>query len=255
MSTTSIDWAINPDGTRGKSWNPITGCTKVSEGCRNCYAERMARRLAGRCGYPQAPHHFDVTFHPDRLEEPLRWKKPSVIFTCSMSDLGHTDINIPDAERVWKVMNDASWHTFLVLTKRPMELGGLLHWWGYVPPDHVWLGVSVESPEYILRIRTLLQTSGAYKWVSLEPLLEWVDIRPWIDGLGWLVLGCESGPRRRPMQLEWAMDVVRQCADAGVPCFVKQIEVTVNGKCTVSHDPAEWPEALRVRQLPWVVGG
>jgi protein gp37 len=248
MNKTKIEWTE-------RTWNPITGCSKISEGCAHCYAERMAHRLRGRYGYP-SDYPFRVTFHPDRLTEPLRWKKPTTIFVCSMGDIGHPDINEPDAKRVWKVMEEASWHRFLVLTKRPAELGGLLHWWRYRPSNHIWLGTTCENQwRADERIPELLATFAVHRWVSLEPLLEPIDITNYLtnasgfasDALMGIVVGCESGPRRRPMQLEWAEDIVRQCREAQVPCFVKQLPI--NGR--VSHDPAEWPEALRVRQLPW----
>ena len=249
MAKSKIEWTE-------RTWNPITGCSKISEGCAHCYAERMAHRLRGRYGYP-SDDPFRVTFHPDRLTEPLRWKKPSTIFVCSMSDICHPDINAPDAARVWRVMQYASWHRFLVLTKRPAEVGGLLSWCGYALRHHIWFGVTCENQQRVdERIPILLRTPVRHTWASFEPLLGPIDASNYLrnasgfasDSLMWAVIGCESGPRRRPMRLEWAEDIVHQCREAQVPCFVKQLPI--NGK--VSHNPAEWPEALRVRQLPWV---
>jgi len=196
---TKIEWA-------DETWNPITGCTKVSEGCRNCYAERMARRLAGRYGYPEAPRHFDVTVHEDKIEQPLRWKKPRRVFVCSMGDLFHPGLDIIDSTArrdVFTVMALAHRHTFLLLTKRPEvarltltdELGDSVRW-AAMPGDglafpeladwrerpfrwplpNVLLGVTVESQAYTWRIGELLKIPAAGHFVSLEPLLGPVDL-------------------------------------------------------------------------------
>jgi protein gp37 len=185
---TKIEWAE-------ESWNPVTGCTPVSEGCRNCYARRMARRLAGRCGYPEAPHHFGVTLHPDRLEQPLRWKKPRVIFACSMGDLFHEDV--PDAfvAEIWMRMALAERHTFLVLTKRPERMEEFVRgfeaewsddraetWREFKSPlPSVWLGVSIENQKTAdERVPPLLQTPAAVRFVSCEPLLGPVNLSPYL---------------------------------------------------------------------------
>ena len=253
--TTGIEWT-------DETWNPVTGCTKISEGCRNCYAERMARRLAGRCGYPEAPHHFDVTLHPDKLDQPLRWKKPRRVFVCSMGDLFHEDVPLSAIAQVFGAMEDTQRHTFQVLTKRPdrmMEYAGKWWWWMYgdwgLP--NVWIGVSTENQEQAdRRIPDLLQTPAAVRFVSVEPMLSPMNLafdgRPGmgrpdhLQALSWVIIGCESGPNRRPMKLEWALDLVRQCDAAGVATFVKQIPI--NGR--VSHDPTEWPAELQRREYP-----
>lgn len=187
-----------------ETWNPISGCTKVSPGCKNCYAERMARRLAGRYGYPEQPHHFDVTLHPDKLDLPLRWKKPRMVFPCSMSDLFHKDVPTEYIARVWTVMACSSKHTFQVLTKRPKRIAEFLNgcgeWEGWIthngqppkvyggtgimvgdddrwPLPNVWLGVSVENQAAAdERIPLLLQTPAAVRFVSCEPLLGEIDL-------------------------------------------------------------------------------
>lgn len=249
-----------------ETWNPVTGCTKISPGCANCYAERMAKRLAGRYGYP-ADDPFRVTMHPDRLEQPLRWTNPRRVFVCSMGDLFHPDICGFDLSIIFNIMRRTPAHTYQVLTKR----ADLMYLWckDDHAPDNVWLGVTAENQEWAdKRIPDLLGAPAAIRFVSVEPMLGPVELcqigHPghdynaltgfWCDGmdegytakLDWVIIGCESGPNRRPMQLEWAIDLVAQCRSAGVACFVKQIPV--NGK--VSKDPDEWPEVLRVREYP-----
>ena len=237
--TTRIEWVARP-GTTPESWNPITGCTKVSQGCRNCYAERMARRLAGRFGYPEVPHHFDVTLHPDKLDDPLHWRKPRTVFVCSMSDLFHEDV--PD-EFIWRVIEkcyEAEQHTFQILTKRPQRALDILTrsaWWNNDTPQNIWLGVTAENQKQAdLRIPILLQIPAAVRFVSCEPLLGSVDLWPCLDPqhfepiyydrsnptLDWVIVGGESGPGARPMHPQWARDIRDQCQAAGVPFFMKQ---------------------------------
>jgi protein gp37 len=223
---TKIEWADSV-------WNPVTGCTKVSEGCRNCYAERMATRLAGRAGYP-VEHPFAVTLHPDRLNEPLRWRKPRRIFVCSMSDLFHPDVPDDFILTVWNRMACSAWHTYQVLTKRPERAVELLG--PFFPLPHVWLGVSVEDqPTADERIPHLLRCPAAVRFVSYEPPLGPVDfLRPeawWLgrptqahgmhQGLDWAIAGGESGPKARPAHPDWFRSVRDQCQAAGVPFFFK----------------------------------
>ena len=211
MATTKIEWT---DAT----WNPVTGCSKVSPGCKHCYAERMSRRLHA-AGMPKYRNGFAVTTHPDTLEIPLGWRKPRAIFVNSMSDLFHAAV--PDAfiRQVFAVMEQAHWHRYQVLTKRPervVELNDLLPW-----PAQVWLGVSVESAPYVHRIDSLRETAAAVKFLSLEPLLGPLPNLN-LDGINWVIVGGESGPGARPMQKEWAQDIRDQCRDAGVPFHFKQ---------------------------------
>lgn len=279
--STKIEWT-------NETWNPVTGCTKISPGCKNCYAERMARRLAGRYGYPEAPHHFDVTLQPDRLDQPKRWKKPRRVFVCSMGDLFHEDAD-DFLYDVWKAMLAADWHTFQILTKRPDWMADYLSmcyeiFWEIKPPSHIWLGTTTEDQKRANeRIPALLHAPAPVRFVSVEPMLGPVNLsesmhrHEAIDKtspsgkqlwrciqcgeetpapckwpyhqcrtLDWVIIGCESGPGRRFMAWEWAIDLVEQCKVAGVPVFVKQIEV----KGKVSHDMSEWPEELRVREYP-----
>ena len=236
---TRIEWVRNADKSQGKTWNPITGCSAVSEGCRNCYARRMARRLAGRHGYPEYPHHFDVTLRPDRLDEPLRRKKPTTYFVCSMSDLFHPGIPPWFVCEVWQVMRECPQHLFQILTKRPKRMLRLIktyiadHEFGIEPLPNVYLGVSCENQATAdERIPLLLRTPAAVRFVSVEPMLAAIDIRAYLPGtegrgeyccgLDWVIVGGESGPGARPMHPDWARSLRDQCQEAGVPYFYKQ---------------------------------
>lgn len=230
-----------------RSWNPVTGCSPISEGCENCWAAGMAKRLAGRAGYP-ADDPFKVTFHPERLADPVHWRKPQDIFVCCMGDLFHGDVKTDWRLAVWRIMERATRHRFHVLTKRPENLLHFLDENGkpWALP-YIWLGVTAENQRrFNERVPLLLQVPAAHRYVSLEPLLGPIEMADSVRRLNWVIVGCESGPGRRPCEVEWIIDIVRQCKAAGVPCFVKQVEV--NGR--VSHDPAEWPESLRVREKP-----
>lgn len=239
-----------------RTWNPVTGCTKVSAGCQNCYAERMAKRLAGRYGYPDAPNQFDVTLHEDKLKEPLRWKKPQRIFVCSMGDLFHEGVPFDFVGSVFGIMS-ASQHTFLILTKRPDRMREFMRGWSWVGQTGVYIqkniqfGVSISNQDDADRIiPILLDTPAAVRFVSYEPTLGPVDFSRWLtcwvcsgsgDGEGgecpvcygtgtdaqisWLIAGCESGPNRRPCDIDWIRDVRDQCVAADIPFFLKQLEV------------------------------
>ncbi len=211
MKKTSIEWTES-------TWNPVTGCTKISPGCKHCYAERMALRLQ-MMGQPNYANGFNLTLHEHILALPLSWKKPQMIFVNSMSDLFHEQVPIKFILRVFEVMRGASWHTFQVLTKRSARLQQLdpdIDW-----PANVWMGVSVESERYTFRIDHLRQTRAHIKFLSLEPLLRplpRLDLR----GIQWVIVGGESGPGARPMQKEWVTDIRDQCLAAGVAFFFKQ---------------------------------
>ncbi len=249
---TEIEWAE-------ETWNPITGCTPVSPGCANCYARRMAQRLKGRYGYPK-DEPFRVTLHPDRMAEPLKWRKPRRVFVCSMGDLFHPDVSVNWWADVFKVMCECPQHTFQLLTKRPE--GALFLRRGYRAPPNIWWGVTAENQEWAdKRIPVLLAIPAAVRFVSFEPLLGPVDLRLEhhaakrigprafvIDKapLDWCIVGCETGPGRRPCPLKWVRHVVDQCAEMSVPVFVKKLEI--DGKVTGDMD--KWPEDLRVRQFP-----
>lgn len=200
------------------TWNPLTGCTKVSPGCKHCYAERMALRLQAM-GQPNYVNGFKLTMHERMLEVPLRWKKPRMIFVSSMSDLFHQDAPLEFIQKVFKVMRRTSWHTFQVLTKRSrrlLELDPEINW-----PANVWMGVSVENKDYTFRIDHLRQTGALVKFLSLEPLLgPLADLD--LHGINWVIVGGESGPGARPLAKEWVVDIKDQCLAAHVPFFFKQ---------------------------------
>ena len=207
----SIEWTE-------ATWNPVTGCTKVSPGCKHCYAERMAKRLKAM-GVERYRDGFKVTLQSDLVDLPLRWRKPRVIFVNSMSDLFHA--NVPDSFvfDVFQTMESAHWHTFQVLTKRSdrlPEIAPLLPW-----PKNVWLGVSVESERYVNRIAGLVQVPAAVRFLSLEPLLGPLPDLP-LDGIHWVIAGGESGPGARPMDEAWVLDIREQCVTANIPFFFKQ---------------------------------
>jgi len=200
------------------TWNPVTGCTKISAGCRNCHAERMARRLQAM-GQPNYRNGFRVTLHPHMLELPLRWKQPRTIFVNLMSDLFHKDVPFDFIARVFDVMCRAPQHRFQILTKRAERLEALsarLSW-----PDNVWVGVTVENSECAFRIQHLRQTDAAIKFISFEPLLGPIsDIS--LEGIDWVIVGGESGPGARPMRREWGTNVRDRCLAARIPFFFKQ---------------------------------
>lgn len=217
------------------TWNVVTGCTKVSEGCRNCYAETMASRFWGDRKFT------DVRIHPERLKQPLDWKKPARVFVNSMSDLFHKDIPFEFIDEVFHIMRVADRHTFLILTKRPDIMLKFIDWqkkntvrfdWRSAHKN-IWLGVSVENQKTAdERIPLLLQTPAAVRFVSCEPLLGEIDLKGWIykngmwvDGqkrIDWVIVGGESGKNARPMHPDWARSIRDQCVDAGVPFFFKQ---------------------------------
>lgn len=218
--TTKIEWT-------DETWNPVTGCTKISAGCKNCYAERMARRLAGRHGYPEAPHHFDVTLRHDRLEEPLSWRKPRMVFVCSMSDLFHPDVPFEFIDEVFAAICATPRHTYQILTKRPERMVEW-HLWtdllDYFP--NVWVGVTVENQENCRRVDHLLEIDAVVRFVSCEPLIGSLDLglRNWpeIMLLDWVIAGGESGHGARLPQPDWFRLLRDDCEIAGVPFFFKQ---------------------------------
>jgi protein gp37 len=200
------------------TWNPVTGCDKISPGCKYCYAERMAKRLQAMA-QPNYRNGFKLTLQPRMLELPLQWKKPQTIFVNSMSDLFHVDVPLDYIRRVFDIMGRAHWHRFQVLTKRAdrlAELSSAIDW-----PENVWMGVSVENADYIDRVDALRATGAKVKFLSLEPLLGPLPNLT-LTGIDWVIVGGESGPRARPMAPEWATDIRDQCAKAGVAFFFKQ---------------------------------
>ena len=210
-TNSSIEWTES-------TWNPLTGCTKVSPGCQHCYAERMAKRLRAM-GQPNYVNGFKLTIHEHVLEKPLEWKTPQVIFVNSMSDLFHKDVPFEFIERVFDVMKRAHWHTFQVLTKRAERLEELspeIDW-----PENVWMGVSVENEKYTFRIDHLRRIGAKIKFLSLEPLLGPLD-KLNLEGINWAIVGGESGPGARPLDPVWVTHIRDQCVRAKVPFFFKQ---------------------------------
>jgi protein gp37 len=207
----TIEWT---DST----WNPVTGCTKVSPGCDHCYAQTFAERFRGVPGHP-FERGFDLTIRPGRLSQPLTWKKPQMVFVNSMSDLFHRDIPDKYIIDVFRVMNSATMHTFQVLTKRAERLERLsrqLHF-----GENVWVGVSVESPRYFGRIRHLRRVPATVRFISCEPLLSALPDLP-LEGIDWVIVGGESGHGARPMRHEWVTCIREQCAESNVSFFFKQ---------------------------------
>ncbi len=207
----SIEWTE-------ATWNPLTGCTKISPGCKHCYAERMAKRLKAMRN-PSYKNEFKLTLHEHLIDVPLKWRKPSVIFVNSMSDLFQAGVPTSFIQSVFATMNEADWHVFQVLTKRPenvRELSSQLTW-----SDNIWMGTSVENADYTWRIDELRETGATIKFLSLEPLLGPLnDLN--LEGIDWVIVGGESGPGARPMNPEWVTDIRDQCRKSGVAFFFKQ---------------------------------
>ena len=210
-SASKIEWTET-------TWNPVSGCSKISAGCLNCYAERMAHRLKAM-GNPNYRNGFDVTLHPHLIDAPLKWRNPRLVFVNSMSDLFHEEVPLDFIQVVFSTMKSAHWHTFQVLTKRSerlLQLAPELNW-----PANVWMGVSVEDADVVDRIDHLRLVDTAVRFLSLEPLigpLPDLDLR----GIHWAIVGGESGPGARPMESDWVVDLRDQCRAADVAFFFKQ---------------------------------
>lgn len=263
---TKIEWATT-------TWNPVTGCSQISEGCKNCYAKRMANRLRGRHGYPE-DDPFKVTFHPDRLNQPLKWKKPRKIFVSSMGDLFHEDVWVDWIDSIIGIINQCKQHTFMALTKRPENIEEkLLAYYhndkrrlfssSFAIPPNLWLGVTAENQKRAdERIPILLQIPARVRFISIEPMLERVSFR-WsmyahqatgetyreylerngsynqyeaLRQINWVICGPETGPGKRPFNVAWARDLRGQCRNAGVPFFMKGAD--------------KMPEDLRIEEFP-----
>jgi protein gp37 len=261
MAKTKIEWATH-------SWNPVTGCTPISEGCQNCYARRMANRLRGRCGYP-ADDPFRVTLHPERLGEPLRWRKPSRVFVCSMGDLFHPDVQPIWLSMIFNVIRECPQHTFMVLTKRPeiaLEHLGNAMLQPYFGLPNLWIGVTAENQQRAdERIPILLQTPAAVRFISIEPCLGPVDLSYYLPknpkkncpenilpyynshGLNWVICGSETGPLARPMKEEWVKNIKDQCVGADVPFFYKQKIVNGQKVALPELEGKQWAEFPEVK--------
>jgi protein gp37 len=228
------------------TWNPVTGCTKVSPGCKNCYAERMALRLQAM-GQPNYARGFELALQEHALDLPLRWKQPQTIFVNSMSDLFHDDVPLVFIKRVFEVMRQASWHRFQILTKRAERLSELNQelWW----PENVWMGVSIELDKYCYRVDHLRGTGTWIKFLSLEPLLGPLPSLN-LSGIDWVIVGGESGPKSRGMEERWALDIKALCRASHTPFFFKQwggVNKKAAGRLLRGRSYDEMPAGLQER--------
>lgn len=242
MSKSKIEWTE-------RTWNPVTGCSKVSAGCKNCYAEGIANRFWG------ARKFADIMLHEERLQEPIKRKQPTMYFVTSMSDLFHEEIPVHFIESVFEIMTYCKHHTFQVLTKRPKRMMYVVNEWvqKFGSMDNVWFGISAEDQKtYDDRIPFLLDTNCSNLFLSLEPLLGEIDLRirtlqQLFDRLPrWIIIGCESGPKRREFESDWVHDIIWQCSHYLMKIFVKQI--IVNNK--VEKDVNNFPIGLQIREYP-----
>ena len=241
----TIEWT-------NSTWNPVTGCTKVSAGCDHCYAERLSERFRGVKGHPFETG-FDLTLRPERLEQPLRWRRPQLIFVNSMSDLFHKTIPTEYIARVFDTMERADWHTYQVLTKRSSLMRDFVHqhYRGQAVPPHIWLGVSIENAAAMTRLRHLKQTNASVRFVSFEPLLGPLGAVN-LEGIHWIIAGGESGPGVRPMRVEWVRSLRDQCQAQRVAFFFKQWggrTPKTGGNTLDGRQWLEYPRVQRTQQL------
>jgi protein gp37 len=239
----SIEWTES-------TWNPVTGCSKISPGCKHCYAERLSARLQVMGSF-RYRNGFKVTLQQDIVELPLSWRQPKVIFVNSMSDLFHK--NVPDEyiAQIFETMRKADWHTFQILTKRSDRLAKIAP---YLPwPENVWMGVSVESQKYTSRVSDLVRVPAAVRFLSVEPLISAIPRLP-LRGIDWVIVGGESGPGARPMERKWVLEIRKRCRETDVPFFFKQWGGTNKksaGRLLEGRTYDEMPVArLRQRNLP-----
>ncbi|MBI5208128.1 MAG: phage Gp37/Gp68 family protein [Candidatus Firestonebacteria bacterium] len=236
MKRTKIEWTES-------TWNPVTGCNKISPGCAKCYAERMAKRLYAM-GQPNYRDGFEVTLHPHTLALPLHWKKPQTVFVNSMSDLFHEKVIKNFIAQIFRTMRQAHWHTFQILTKRAERLSELdneLSW-----QKNIWMGVSVESSDYKHRIDLLTKTRAHIKFISFEPLIEDVGELNLKD-IDWVIVGGESGPGSRSMSAEWVANIKEQCIQQNIPFFFKQWGGVNKKKRGRLLDGRTWDEMPEIR--------
>ena len=240
---TGIQWC---DST----WNPVLGCTPISEGCKHCWASALVTRFPSLNG---GKPFSEVRFYPERLSQPAKWKKPRRIFVGGMTDLFHEQIPNDWRDQIFIAMLKYD-HTYLILTKRAANMRGYIY--RLLSPalteqrlGNIWLGVTVDSDAALGRLTHLGGTPAIVRWISVEPMLSPLRVisqRLRENNINWVVIGCESGPGRRPMKLEWAEALVEECREAGIACFVKQIEI--DGR--VVHDIERFPKSLQVREWP-----
>jgi protein gp37 len=243
--STQIEWT---DST----WNPVTGCTKVTAGCDFCYAERFSERFRGVKGHP-FENGFDLTLRPERLEQPLRWQQPRRIFVNSMSDLFHKEVPATFIDAVFDTMETASWHTYQVLTKRSSLMVRYLRerYRDGLAPRHIWLGVSIEDAKNAVRLNHLKAARASIKFVSFEPLIGPVGPVD-LKGIDWVIVGGESGPRSRPIDEAWVLEIRDQCKADKVAFFFKQwggIRPKSGGRLLKGREWNQYPDVLKKRQL------
>jgi protein gp37 len=239
-ATTSIEWTDT-------TWNPVTGCTKISAGCDHCYAERFSERFRGVKDHP-FQDGFDLTLRPERIRQPLEWKRSRMVFVNSMSDLFHKLVPYEFVDRVFETMEAADWHTFQILTKRSSRMRDYVRarYKNGAAPAHIWLGVSIEDGTKLSRARHLQQTPAHVRFLSIEPLIGAPGTVP-LDQIAWVIVGGESGPRARPIELAWVRGIRDQCVRAKVPFFFKQwggIRPKAGGR---SLDGREWNDFPKPR--------
>lgn len=233
MTKTTIEWTEH-------TWNPVTGCDKVSPGCDNCYAERMAARLQSM-GSARYVNGFQVTLHEDKVSEPLRWAKPRMVFVNSMSDLFHPEVPDEFISDVFDVMTEASLHTFQVLTKRPQRAARLLS--GQSVAGNIWLGTSIETDQYTFRANHLRRIEVPVRFLSCEPLLGPLPSLS-LDGISWVIVGGESGPGHRPIEADWVREIRDMSVDTNVAFFFKQWgghTPKAGGRLLDGQEWSEWP--------------
>ncbi len=216
---TKIEWT-------NATWNPIRGCTKVSEGCLNCYAETFAERFRGVPGHPYEKG-FDLRLIEGKIEEPLKWTRPKKVFVCSMSDLFHEDVPIEFIKEVFKTMNRANWHIFQILTKRVERLLAIKNQLTWTP--NIWAGTTIELEKYSFRAEILSSIPATVRFLSLEPLLGSITYLP-LKNINWVILGGESGRKSRPMGMDWALQIKNKCQNNNIPFFFKQIGGKISKK-------------------------
>ena len=236
----AIEWT---DAT----WNPVTGCTKITAGCDNCYAARFSERFRGVAGHPFEAG-FDLTLRPERLRQPISWVRPRMIFVNSMSDLFHKKVPRSFIDQVFDTMEQADWHTFQVLTKRSSLMRDYLKSrYSTHAPKHIWIGVSVEDSNAKARVRHLREAPAAVRFLSVEPLIGAVG-RIDLDGIHWVIAGGESGPRARPMHIDWARGIRDECRRQAVPFFFKQwggVRPKSGGRELDGREWNDFPDARR----------
>jgi len=247
MGITKIPWAE-------VSWNPISGCSPIASGCQNCYAKKMAYRLRGRYGYPQ-DEPFRPTFDPDKLEQPLKWKKPRLIFLGSMSDFGHIDFTNDQLAKIINVTIKSPQHTFLILTKRPQRLLEFFNWLPDESFNNLWFGTSASTQkEFDENAEILCKIDSPNLFVSLEPLLEDINLGKY--ELAWYIAGAESGKNKRTYPRGAISSLIKQCSNIRKPLFIKQVHYTSydgtseSGILKLDKDIRNWPPEYQIRQWP-----